>query len=356
MNACLIANVIALLILLIGQELKIRRNLMPAAILFLICFYGIRQDYGNDFPAYKMWFEQSIRHSIDYFLVEVRNMEIGWVILCRLFSFADFQLFVFFMTIVQFSIVGWFISKYCPPAYRVFVLALYLFWPSLMVIGLSMMRQTLAMGIVLLSVPWILKKKWIKATALILFATLFHTSAYAALPLVIFPWVAKWDYRWLLIIFFTVLGIAVAVPKDIFRLFVLLTSSGDFERYSVYMTVSNVQTRFGFGYIFQLITAVYLIFILKYKSTSHRFFVVSLLMNYMLSPITGAVGMVARLMYYYNLVGIVGIVPLVKRARTDAVAMILCIGFFFLIVLSFTRFFYEPIWTRKFLHYHTIFG
>ena len=47
-----------------------------------------------------------------------------------------------------------------------------------------MMRQTLAMCIVLLSIPYIYKKKVIIAALFILFASLFHSSAKILLPIV----------------------------------------------------------------------------------------------------------------------------------------------------------------------------
>lgn len=70
----------------------------------------------------------------------------------RLFSL------VIVLTAFEISVYYWFIKKYIPKEWYWFAVFIYVFNPNFMLTQSSMMRQTLAMCIVLLSIPYIYKK------------------------------------------------------------------------------------------------------------------------------------------------------------------------------------------------------
>lgn len=71
----------------------------------------------------------------------------------RLFSL------VIVLTAFEISVYYWFIKKYIPKEWYWFAVFIYVFNPNFMLTQSSMMRQTLAMCIVLLSIPYIYKKR-----------------------------------------------------------------------------------------------------------------------------------------------------------------------------------------------------
>lgn len=65
---------------------------------------------------------------------------------------------VIVLTAFEISVYYWFIKKYIPKEWYWFAVFIYVFNPNFMLTQSSMMRQTLAMCIVLLSIPYIYKK------------------------------------------------------------------------------------------------------------------------------------------------------------------------------------------------------
>lgn len=134
-----------------------------AAMTILFVFLAIRYEWGNDYRQYIDKF--IVYNSIDEFNYSDPNerWEVGWIFLYRIFKPFGFFSLVIVLTAFEISVYYWFIKKYIPKEWYWFAVFIYVFNPNFMLTQSSMMRQTLAMCIVLLSIPYIYKKKVIIA-------------------------------------------------------------------------------------------------------------------------------------------------------------------------------------------------
>ena len=139
-----------------------------AAMTILFVFLAIRYEWGNDYRQYIDKF--TVYNSIDEFNYSDPNerWEVGWIFLYRIFKPFGFFSLVIVLTAFEISVYYWFIKKYIPKEWYWFAVFIYVFNPNFMLTQSSMMRQTLAMCIVLLSIPYIYKKKVIIAALFIL--------------------------------------------------------------------------------------------------------------------------------------------------------------------------------------------
>lgn len=350
-----IVNLIVLAILILGERLKVKTSLMPGVVMILIMAYGIRYDYGNDYLGYQNIFYACGSSSLNSLQKMFPRLELGWMYLNKLFSGVDFSVFVFFLTFIQFTAVGWFIGRYVNRQYQWMILAIYLFTPSMMLTQLSMLRQGLVIQMVLFGYYFIEKKQPLLFLLLTLLATRIHTSAYAAMPMIFLPYLSKINYKWMFTIFVALFLFFHLETDIVSRVFNDMASNDEFEKYSFYVNGKVIYTRTGIGYAYQIILALYMIFITKWKTAVNKQFIVSALIVYVTMPLTFTIGLVARLIYYYGAVGLPAYAAVLKRARKDPGALILMAVYFFYVGQNYIKFFYDPVWTRKFLHFHTIF-
>ena len=185
-----------------------------AAMTILFVFLAIRYEWGNDYRQYIDKF--TVYNSIDEFNYSDPNerWEVGWIFLYRIFKPFGFFSLVIVLTAFEISVYYWFIKKYIPKEWYWFAVFIYVFNPNFMLTQSSMMRQTLAMCIVLLSIPYIYKKKVIIAALFILFASLFHSSAKILLPIVFLGFV-NWRMGKKGVIIGVVLFFAILLFKNI---------------------------------------------------------------------------------------------------------------------------------------------
>lgn len=357
MIAILIVNLIAVFLLFMAKQFKLKYNLLPGVAAGLTIFFSIRKNYGNDYPAYAALFDY-VNHT-DYVTARgtYEDIEIGWYWLNRLFGFGDFQILLLFTTAIQFGVMAWFIMKYVERNRQWLIFAIYLFLPGLMINELSMLRQSLAMSIVILSIPWILKKKFIPAILIIFCGAFFHRSSYMALPMIFIPYIQNLKMKWILSGFTLIFLIFQFIPSGFLSIVDNVLRIEEFEKYDYYVSDDNqtIEMRSGLGFIFQFFVGCYMAYMLRWRSTGKRFFIVSLLIYYGLTPLSGVLGMINRVGLYYLQVGIVSYAELFRRSQKDGFALLLAIIFLAYIMNSFFLFFYNPTWTKAFLHYTTIF-
>lgn len=355
-----IVNLIVMILLYSGYRLKIKGNLMPGAIMVLIGFFSIRYGYGNDFKPYEQMFYQITNMSLDRALGHFERLEQGWIVLNYLFRGLDFQLFLAFLTTIQFCSIGWFISHYVDSKYQWAIMGIYLFNPSMMLIQLSMLRQGLAMQLVMISVYFITDKRkyWWVAPLLIYLAVQFHKSAYFAFVFLLLPLLKNLNYKILILIYIALFGIFQFMPEFMAGVINNVLSTDEFDRYDVYMGKGNyaVEMRSGIGYAFQVMLGLYLMFLMRWKSTKNRFFVLSMGIFYTTLPLTGLVGLISRVVYYFYQVGLPAYGEIFRRARRDPLALVIGALLVFYTAQNYIKFFFDPVWTKRYFHYTTIFN
>ena len=226
-----------------------------AAMTILFVFLAIRYEWGNDYRQYIDKF--IVYNSIDEFNYSDPNerWEVGWIFLYRIFKPFGFFSLVIVLTAFEISVYYWFIKKYIPKEWYWFAVFIYVFNPNFMLTQSSMMRQTLAMCIVLLSIPYIYKKKVIIAALFILFASLFHSSAKILLPIVFLGFV-NWRMGKKGVIIGVVLFFAILLFKNIVTSIIENTLSvTGLGKYTYYLEEGKEESKLesGIGFVYQII-------------------------------------------------------------------------------------------------------
>ncbi|MCM1152327.1 MAG: EpsG family protein [Muribaculum sp.] len=361
MYSVTIINIVAVLLILFSTMVSRKINVLPGIIFMLIVFFSIRMNYGNDYPSYEFIFKYVNSHSD----IEIRqsrlNIEQGWVILNRIFYPLGFRGLIVFCTIVQFGVTGWFISKYVEPRYQWYGLAVYLFYSNLMLVDLSMLRQMLAINIFLLSIPFMLQKRWIVYYAMMLLAFTLHKSAIITFLIPLLMFAVNVDYRKLMVVYVGLILGLMLVPSVVYRAVDVMLDSGSFDRYRFYWNrgfkTGGIGTVTGFGVLLEMLSGFYLLYLMRNKTIdmTYRLLILMYCSYMVLIPGALAFQMVHRLQFYFLNASIPVVALLLKYSKRDVGALLFTFGWMAIIFLDYTSFFYNSVWTRMYMHYHTIF-
>lgn len=350
-----LVNIIAVLLTYLSQYPKYRYGFIGAAVL-LICFYGIRYDYGNDYMAYFRSFMSYNLHDVVEYSTDSKGVERGWLFLNRLFASLGFPTLVFFLTIIQFGTIYCFIKKYVDSKYRYLVLLVYLFSPGLMLTMLSMMRQTLAMNIVLWAVPAILRKRFWLSLLLIYLAAQFHQTAYMmlVLPFTIFLMnLSKKIYISIMLGLFVVLFFSGSFLSAQINFFV----ESYFDKFEHYANQNNVQKLgSGLGFLLNIVFFLTFLFGDRHERLERSWFVKMLVISYIFIPLSFVIPLIVRVGYYFQIIGIVGLIPILLVCRKNAITYAIFGLYMFVVLYSYVVFFYNDVWIDKYMEYNTIFS
>jgi transmembrane protein EpsG len=239
------------------QQIGALKNGLKLSFFLVFLFLAMRHDYGNDYSGYYNGFLalQSLQDEDFYF----KGNEFGWLYLNYFFKylFGDIGFHVMLASMAGFTcfVLYRFITKYIPLKYYTFGVALLLLEPNNILVLSSGMRQSIAVGIFLLSFDFLVQKKYFFYLIGILLASLFHSSALVFITLIllnIFNWKIYLPYVFLFITALFVLTNNLAVIFDQINTFLESQESV----YSVYTTQGYEEVSFGFG--FALIVILYL--------------------------------------------------------------------------------------------------
>ncbi len=347
-----IANFLAVLISLFGRIIKRPQTAFWIAVVCLVCFYGIRTDYGNDIPGYILNFERISQYSYSEILDNNERFEPGWLVLNVFFAPFGWQIFIFFLTIIQIGSISWLISKYVKPQYYWLIFLFFVFNANLLMTGLSMLRQSLAMSIVLWTIPFILRKKYILPVLLIMLATTMHTSAYCAFILILFPWLSKFNWKALSIgisLLFLLFKVADILIGDILN-FVLDLST--FEAYETYADGENIESGSGLFAFFLIIVCIYNLYNAQNNITM-KLFSLMLGLSAVLTSFITMMPIIGRIQLYFILPGITSYSLLSEGKRKIASCFFLLV-LIYVTISGYFAFFESPVWKYAFGTYHTI--
>ena len=111
------------------------------------------------------------------------HIEYGWAVISHLFP--SFRLLIMAQTFLFCSIYAYLTYKYIPSKYSwIIILMLFITGDKSVMFMCSAMRNSVAISILLLSFPFMLKRKWFIVIALVLAASTIHTSALIFIPVV----------------------------------------------------------------------------------------------------------------------------------------------------------------------------
>lgn len=155
-------------------------------LLALTCFRSL--ETGNDTISYFYLFEHykgkgdSQAYSPEAIKWMDSYVDIGYRFINRLFSkiSGNYQLFISCVAIFMYTVVIKFIKKYSPNC----VLSVFLFFLMFFHVYLNVLRQAIAISIILMGIQYLFDKKKLRFAFVVCVAALFHKTALIALLLI----------------------------------------------------------------------------------------------------------------------------------------------------------------------------
>jgi hypothetical protein len=196
-----------------------RKSTYVLAVITIIVISGMRYKTGFDFDNYVEIYEGTS-------LANKGGSEIGWVLINQVLKYATNQFVIvsILSSVAIYGIIGYLLykeSQYAAIALFAFLVNIPFYWESL-----SIIRQYIAISLVLAaSFYWIDGKRNL-FFFLTLLAILFHFTAIVA---VIIPILCRWKSRWTFILFFAIIAILSArILED------AVSSFSALEKYQAY--------------------------------------------------------------------------------------------------------------------------
>ena len=352
-----IISVIAIFLAFIAKYEKYKFCLHVAFILITI-FLSVGFEWGNDVTTYQILYDRYIGSNVSLLNISIlqeqnEKNEFGWVFLNILFEplgFYGFRAILFcFENYVIFRLVK---NKVAPKWYWL-ALVIYTINPNYMILSSSMMRQWLAMCIIIFAFSFLEKKKVLIYLLLVLSASTIHRSSLICLPLVILPYIKMNLRRESLIWIIPVFAIYFISSSFVVNKVVSLLNSED-----IYSNYSGSNYNSGIGIVSVSICILYLIMILYLRQIQKRdiIYISVLSLCILILPLYTYSGLASRLVFYYSVFSICAFPIFIDQIRSSK--MIKYIEMYGIILYSFYNLFIfwtDPSWIIYFGIYRNIF-
>lgn len=343
------------------------KNGLEIAFILLAAFFSIRYKYGNDYVGYMDVFNDISKYSS--FSVLLSNYlssdslflsEIGWGILNYLYKPFGFPCLVAFLTCFEYYIYYKFIKTYVSRQYQWMAVFTLVLNPQILLLQLSMMRQALAIVLLIQGTHFIIKNKKAYLIVFALCAVLVHKSAIFVLP--VFIAIAFYKYIGRKIALIVVVGVyaALLLSRDYLSALYALSFDNDLvNNYAAYESrAESSDMSIGIGFFFSLIPFLLLlryIWITKEPTGIYLLVLLSAL-SYAMAPISFIESLLNRFVNYFSVYTIVSL-PFAYYSVKDRTFRVGLIAIYILITLySYYSFMTNPTWIKGFSTYHTILG
>ncbi|MBM3418370.1 MAG: EpsG family protein [Bacteroidetes bacterium] len=346
------------------QQVGAMKNGMKLSYFLVFLFLALRYDYGNDYSSYFNGYLrlQSLQDEDFYF----KGNEVGWLYLNYFFKyvFGDIGFHIMLANIAAFTcfVLYRLTTKYIPPKYYAFAIALLLLESNNILVLSSAMRQSIAVGIFLLSFDYLLQRKYLYYFAGIVLASFFHTSALIFIVLIVLN-IVNWRIYlpYVFLVFFGLFFLLNNLDYIFDQVNVLLESQESV--YLAYLIQGKEKNKYGLG--FALYVFIYLSVLIVNRKTHYNIeqnTIVKIVIVMLFLSILGiAVQMAGRLSFY--------IFPLVVTAYSLTLLNLEKFKFdrtpifsrlsILIIVVFFTyqnyMFWQSEVYSPYFLEYKTIF-
>lgn len=298
------------------SQYRSNRHLFELAFIIITILGCIHYNFGTDYDNYyDMFFMLSNYYSVsDVFSPDTDiNIELGWAFLNIVFSKLGrpegFFILVAILNIIQNYIYYIFIKRFVPPTYRWFAMAIYLFSPAFYILNFSMMRQGLAVSIVVVALMQLIDEKYIKSLLVILLASTIHTSSLIFLPILFIRLKDLFKNRKTLILILWLLVVVMfafaSFTDSIFGYMVAMDSFADYANYEGVGSKASI----GMGFVLNLLPYLVITYFLLNRETklTRALLLMAIIMfgHLILTPFTLNITLVGRLLYYFLVCSIV---------------------------------------------------
>ena len=349
---------------------------LETAWLIIFAFLAIRYDFGNDYMPYLNGYNEINNLSV-FSIDKEAHFESGWQLLCRLFKPLGFSVMVMVLSAFECFIFYRFIKQYVPEKYSWFAIFIYVFNPSLMLLGASMMRQMLAIAIFVWSFKYIRERRLLPFILLITIATQFHSSAIVLYPFYLLGYLDKIEFSWrvsvgilVAYIMLSTLSANMQFGGVVEGIVEVVGEEEALEYYTDTQDVSkmHVGNNTGMGTIIMYLIFGYLVITIGQYPKYSRIMFLLLILGTFVRPLANTLHALGRFVYYFSIFQVVCYPILLfcavedrRNAKIDtftlsqAIRMIVLLCIIVTTIRGYIGFFNSPIWVEKFSKYHTIF-
>lgn len=324
---------------------------LKLAFLFLFIIGSLRFDYGNDYKSYyKIYIDIS---KGKMYLPEIKQLEVGYIVLNKIFLNLNFSIMISFLSLLSCLTYLYIIKKYTFKKNMWLAVLFYLINPYIYIIQLSSIRQTIAINLFILSIPWLNRKEFLKYFLIIIFASLFHKSVLILLPLYLF-----FNNKKIPIKYFQVFNLLFLIfifnSKTVLKVLKIIVER-IIPGYLGYLNkFVPVKIGYGFGIILNICIFLILPYLINISSKKVRVFIKILYIQYFFKLIGIVYLMISRIEMYLGIGTVVGVPYLIYKIKNKNIRYII-LGLILMFYLHiFFKFFKDPTWIEKFSEYKTI--
>ena len=290
MSTALLINFIAVLFAFCART-RSPKSLTISQLLLSVC-YGIRYDYGNDYWNY---YEIFLKCEGGF---DPEIIEPGWGIINVLCQPIGFMGMIFILTVLELHIIFKHIRSFVPQKYWWVAVLIFTFTFNFQLLGCSMMRQFLAMVVLLCSVRYVASRRIIPFLIVVALALSIHKTAIIFLPVFFLggkvPDIKK--IKWIIIYSLTFIFLLTLAIKYIeyFKIAAVMFDDEKFNRY-----LMGDEGSYSFTIIFDLL---WLILLMRFCPDDKLRKIVCLIsiLSYIFLPFTFVVVILLRLMLFFS--------------------------------------------------------
>lgn len=356
-------SLITLLLTHLEREGVVKKGMLIGFVILTIVL-GIRFEYGNDYVSY---YQKFYSYGDEFFrFSDLKDGIISdplWYILNRLFYPLGFESMIMFLTIVS-SYTYYKLIRLLPSDLWVFGVFIYLFTSSFMPIQLSMLRQSLAMCLVILATISILENKVVPPIFFLIVASGIHSSSLLCAPFLLLLYIdyskhkkiVVFGFLGLLVLYFAAKNLLMEISGSILNSMGAIDSLAKYdEKYFLggEYVVSESKSLFGFLlYLFPVSVS------LRYVMRSRDVRMVKLSVLYLLGSfiflLDQMIPMVGRLAWYFTIFSIVSLPVAFKSINNKTIRWGLIAIFIAITLREYTDFFYAVNWRDSYMYFKTI--
>ena len=359
-----ITLVLLFVVLLTFAESKLRfKNGMFWGFALLALFFSLRStSFGNDLATYEGHFNEMSWSWLNY-LDDKSLAEISWVFLNLLFKPLGFRCFVFFNTFFLCWVMYYLIKRFVPQNWWWFAVFLFLFDTNQFLINLSMLRQSMAISAVALSIVFMVDKKRFPSVLLMLFACTIHRTAYIMIPFLLISIsqnlkVLKWT-----IISVVIIVVVLIFSSDVFTPYLLDVLRSDMvtDAYGEHLSeLEDTSRGFGMGLVLQILASIPMLIAWKDLDIFPKKMVLYYMFYFVFCFASLYLTLLFRFGYYFviwgNLAYPISYSLIANRKKKLVVFNAVSMAFLFICILySYHAFFNDSIYSKFYSNFHFCF-
>ena len=353
MFAPIVVGVLSFILSLGLMQFRYSNAKIFVVFLPVFVFLALRYNYGNDYLGYLGIFEDIASRPVLSYEYEEFRIEIGWLALNRIFAVIGFFPMIAFLAFVNCYLLGRFVRRFVSARYYWVAVLIYIFFPGNMLIQASAMRQTVAIGLFLLAVEFLVDRRAIAYSVCMAIAMLFHTSVGVLFPIYLIGDKRIHIRPFASLILILLYALVIIFSKSIVS-FLLgsLEVFGVFDRYAVYEAEGVISS--GLGILLNFANLLLLLYFHDKQSFDVRVVFRVAIFGLYVSAIAISLEILGRMAFYFSVISMVTVPLIFISIRGKYLKIIYLMATFAGFMYMYIQFFSSPIYGPMYRVYDSI--